>query len=75
MSGVNEYCYDIHPEHNRNINNNFEQKGDLALQTLSDSKMLELAGKYINDDDNSSENYQMNNILHSKKKYRNRTYQ
>ena len=75
MSGVNEYFYDINPDHNRNINNNFEQKGDLALQTLSDSKMLELAGKYINDDDNSSENYQMNNILHSKKKYRNRIYQ
>ena len=35
-----------------------EQK-DLSIQTLSDSKFMELAGKYVNDEDNSSENYQI----------------
>ena len=45
---------------------------ELSLQSLSDSKMMELANKYANEDDNSSENYRMNNIVHSKKKYKNK---
>ena len=67
ISGVNEYFCDFNSG-NRNKNNNNEQKTELSLQTLSDSKLLELASRYANEDDNSSENYQMNNILHNKKK-------
>ena len=68
-SGVNEYFYDFNQNYK---NNNEEQKFELSMQSLSDSKILELAGKYITEDENSSENYQMNNILHSKKKYKNK---
>ena len=42
------------------------------MQSLSDSKMMELASKYITEEDNSSENYYMNNIIYNKKKYKNR---
>ena len=73
ISGNNEFFYDFNP-YNRNMNKN-EQKTELTMQSLSDSKMLELAGKYVNEEDNSSENYQMNNILHSKKKYKSRINQ
>ena len=68
-SGVNEYFYDFNQNYK---NNNEEQKFELSMQSLSDSKIMELAGKYITEDENSSENYQMNNILHSKKKYKNK---
>ena len=57
ISGVNEYFYDF------NSNDKKNNKGELSLQSLSDSKMMELANKYIIEDDNSSENYKMNNIL------------
>ena len=65
-SGCNECFYDINKD-NKNIN-----KGELTMQSFSDSKMMELASKYITDDDNSSENYYMNNILHNKKKMKNK---
>ena len=67
ISGVNEYFYDF------NSNDKKNNKGELSLQSLSDSKMMELANKYIIEDDNSSENYKMNNIIHNKKKYRNKS--
>lgn len=38
-----------------------------SLQTLSDSKILELASHYV-EDDSTSENHQMNNIIFNKKK-------
>ena len=72
ISGANECYYDFY-DGNKNINN--EQRTELSLQSLSDSKMLELASQYANEEDNSSENFQMNNILHSKKKYRNKINQ
>ena len=40
----------------------------ISLQSISDSKMMELAG-YYGYEDSSSENYQMNNIIHNKKKF------
>ena len=66
-SGFNECFYDINKENK--IKNN---KNELSMQSLSDSKMMELASKYITEEDNSSENYYMNNIIHNKKKYKNR---
>ena len=63
-SGFNECFYDINKENK--INNN---KNELSMQSLSDSKMFELATKYVTEDDNSSENFYMNNIIHNKKKY------
>ena len=66
IPGNTEFFYDFNP-YNRNMNKN-EQKTEITIQSLNDSKMLELAGKLANEEDNSSENYQMNNILHSKKK-------
>ena len=71
ISGVNEYFYDFNSGNKRNnvINTNNNEQKDLSVQTLSDSKIMELAGKYVNEEDNSSENYRMNNIIYSKKKY------
>ena len=66
-SGFNECFYDINKENK--INNN---KNELSMQSLSDSKMFELATKYVTEDENSSEIFYMNNIIHNKKKYRNR---
>ena len=63
ISGVNEYYYDLNSGNNKQ--NNY--KGDISIQSINDSKMLELAGKYANDEDNSDENYQMNNIIYNKK--------
>ena len=40
----------------------------ISLQSMSDSKMMELAG-YYGYEDSSSENYQMNNIIYNKKKF------
>ena len=51
-----------------NSNNNSNR---ISLQSLNDSKMLELAGHYGLADDSSSDNYQMNNVIHNKKKYLN----
>jgi hypothetical protein len=64
-SGINECIYDINKENKNN-------KNELSLQSISDSKMMELANKYISEEDNSSENYYMNNIIHNKKKFRNK---
>ena len=66
-SGFNECFYDINKENK--INNN---KNELSMQSLSDSKMFELATKYVTEDETSSEIFYMNNIIHNKKKYRNR---
>ena len=65
ISGVNECFYDINKFNNNNKNN---YRDEFSVQSLSDSKMMELANKYLSDDDNSSENYRMNNVVHSKKK-------
>ena len=51
-----------------NSNNNSNR---ISLQSLNDSKMLELAGHYGLVDDSSSDNYQMSNVIHNKKKYLN----
>ena len=67
ISGVNEGFYDINKNYNKNKYND-----DLSLQSLSDSKIMELANKYANEEDNSSENYKMNNIIHNKKKHKNK---
>jgi hypothetical protein len=61
---VNEYFYDF----------NNDKKGDksdeiLSLQSLNDSKMMELANRYISEEDDSTEKYQMNNIIYNKKKF------
>ena len=71
ISGIGEYFYDFNSGKKRkNINNNMNnEQRDLSMQTISDSKIMELAGKYVNEEDNSSENYHMNNIIYSKKKY------
>ena len=69
ISGVNECFYDINKFNNNNKNN---YRDEFSVQSLSDSKMMELANKYLSDDDNSSENYRMNNVVHSKKKQKNK---
>ena len=66
ISGVNECFYDI----NKVNNNKNTHRDELSMQSLSDSKMMELANKYLSEDDNSTENYRMNNIVHSKKKHK-----
>ena len=60
---VNEYFYDFNS--NRRGKND-DQKTTQSLQSLSDSKMLELANYYINEEDDSAENYQMNNVVYNK---------
>ena len=60
ISGVNKCFFDFN-------NKNDEKRNELSMQSLSDSKMFELAGKYIGDDENSSENFHMYNVIHSKK--------
>ena len=62
---VNEYFYDF----NNNKKSNRDKNDDVqSLQSLSDSKMLEIANMYLSDEENSVENYQMNNIIYNKKK-------
>ena len=60
---VNEYFYDFN---NNRRGENDEQKTTQSLQSLSDSKMLELANYYLNEEDDSAENYQMNNVVYNK---------
>lgn len=67
ISGVNECFYDINKVNNKN-----NHRDELSIQSLSDSKMMELANRYLSEDENSSENYKMNNIIHSKKKHKNK---
>ena len=66
ISGVNECFYDI-----SKVNKN-NHRDELSIQSLSDSKMMELANRYLSEDETSSENYKMNNIIHSKKKHKNK---
>ena len=61
---VNEYFYDFN---SKKGNKNYDQKSVQSLQSLSDSKMLELANHYLSEED-SVEKYQMNNIIYNKKK-------
>ena len=69
MSGeVNEYFYDFNSKKGGKDKNE-EQKSEQTLQSLSDSKMMELANHYINDEDNSIENYQMNNIIYNRRRH------
>jgi hypothetical protein len=65
ISGVNKCFFDFN-------NKNDEKRNELSMQSLSDSKMFELAGKYISDDENSSENFHMYNVIHSKKTQKNK---
>ena len=60
---VNQCFYDFNNGNKNNKNDDAQ-----SLQSLSDSKMLELANMYLKDEDNSVENYQMNNIIYNKKK-------
>jgi hypothetical protein len=64
---VNEYFYDFNKKDSNDKND--DQKTTQSLQSLSDSKMLELANYYINEEDDSTENYQMNNVVYNKKKH------
>jgi len=61
---VNEYFYDFN---NNRKDKSDDEKTTQSLQSLSDSKMLELANYYIKDEDDSIENYQMNNIVYNKR--------
>ena len=65
---VNEYFYDFNSRRG-NRDKNDDQKSVQTLQSLSDSKMLELANHYLSEEDDSVENYQMNNIIYNKKKF------
>ena len=60
---VNEYFYDFNSSRS---GKNDDQKTTQSLQSLSDSKMLELANYYINEEDDSAENYRMNNVVYNK---------
>ena len=51
-----------------NLEKNSSVSNRISLQTMNDSKMMELAGYYVNEE-SSSDNYKMNNIVHSKKKF------
>jgi len=64
---VNEYFYDFNKKDYKD--NNDDQKTTQSLQSLSDSKMLELANYYIKEEDDSTENYQMNNVVYNKTKH------
>ena len=61
---VNEYFYDFN---NNRKNKDDDEKTTQSLQSLNDSKMLELANYYINEEDDSIENYQMNNIVYNRR--------
>ena len=68
MSGeVNEYFYDFNSSKK---GKNDDERSVQSLQSLSDSKMLQLAQHYLSEEDEDSvENYQMNNILFNRKKH------
>ena len=66
---VNEFFNDYNcRKRDNNKDKNEDQKSVQSLQSLSDSKMLELANHYVSEEDNSIENFQMNNIIYGKKK-------
>jgi hypothetical protein len=65
-----EITHDILGENPRD---SFDKKSNsnsnrISLQTLNDSKILELAGHCI-EDDSSTDNYQMNTVIHNKKEF------
>lgn len=65
-----EITYDILGENPRD---SFGKKSNscsnrISLQSLNDSKMLELAGHCI-EDDSSTDNYQMTTVIHNKKEF------
>lgn len=65
---VNEYFYDFNTKKSK-----LDKNDDiLSLQSLNDSKMMELANRYLSEEEDSTEKYQMNNIIYSKKKYTNK---
>ena len=68
---VNEYFYDFNSgrKGNKDKDKNDDQRSVQSLQSLSDSKMMELANHYLSEEDNSEENYQMNNIIYHRKKH------
>ena len=59
--GQGDECFKDSSEKNSNFSNR------ISLQSINDSKIMEMAG-YYGHDDSSSDNYQMNNIIHAKKK-------
>ena len=61
---VNEYFYDFN---NNRKDKDDDEKTTQSLQSLNDSKLLELANYYINEEDDSIENYQMNNIVYNRR--------
>ena len=61
---VNEYFYDFN-----NVKKGDKNDEILSLQSLNDSKMKELANRYLSEEDDSTEKYQMNNIIYNKKKF------
>ena len=70
MSGeVNEYFYDFNSSKR---GKNDDEKSVQSLQSLSDSKMMQLANHYICEEDDSVENYQMNNVVFNRKKHNNK---
>ena len=69
MSGeINEYFYDFNSKRGGKDKSE-DQKNDESLQSLSDSKMMEIANHYLPEEDDSIENYQMNNIIYNRKKH------
>ena len=64
-----EYFYDFNSGRKGNKDKNDDQRSVQSLQSLSDSKMMELANHYLSEEDNSEENYQMNNIIYHRKKH------
>ena len=64
---VDEYFRDSIGKRSSNNSNNSSNR--ISLQSLSDSKMMELAGNYKLGEESSSDNYQMNNVIHNKKQF------
>lgn len=65
-----EITHDIFGENPRD---SFDRKSNsnsnrISLQSLNDSKIMELAGHYL-EDDSSIDNYQMNTVIHNKKEF------
>ena len=65
---INEYFFDFN-SNKRSKDKSDDQKTIQSLQSLSDSKIMELANYYITDENDSVENYRMNNVVFNKKKH------
>jgi len=67
-----EITHDIMGEYPRDSfgkkSNSNSNSNRISLQSLNDSKMFELAGHCI-EDDSSTDNYQMNTVIHNKKEF------